>query len=531
MTNPLFSTAAHDFLAKLAAVVLTMSIAAGCAGVRPPLESDLESPEAAIRDCARWFARLDEAVDRAGVRDAGDYRIPGFPYLRADRFAASFGSTVREDPAAFAVWVNRLRDLDATARAYELQNLPAASLAALDIPDKHAAETRSDGCAAELRRADLASGPQIAELIARSAVPDDYLDGNRVLGLYPITGIPFSFGVERWHEETVAMFRRAGTSANGEDALVRYEPAGQPEDAVQARATLTRAPTDLLGIPRLSRENRDRLLRAFAPIFEIDTSGIYDRFGPLAWGAGPAPEVDMSHPVAYRRLALTRYRGGILAQLVYTIWFPERPQNGAFDLQAGRLDGIVFRITLDREGRPLVYDSIHPCGCYHMFFPTARVATTPSPEAGTEWAFVPLTLPPADPSRRITVTVASGSHYITGLRFDTGGRGTPYQLADDDALRVLPTLDGGTRSAFGPDGIVPGTERLERFFLWPTGVESPGAMRQWGKQATAFLGRRHFDDADLIERRFSTIEPPSSPVSGSPRSMTRREPLLGAPGG
>jgi hypothetical protein len=28
-------------------------------------------------------------------------------------------------------------------------------------------------------------------------------------------------------------------------------------------------------------------------------------------------------------------------------------------------------------------------------------------------------------------------------------------------------------------------------------------MRQWGNHATAFIGRRHFDDADLTERRFA----------------------------
>ena len=27
-------------------------------------------------------------------------------------------------------------------------------------------------------------------------------------------------------------------------------------------------------------------------------------------------------------------------------------------------------------------------------------------------------------------------------------------------------------------------------------------MRQWGRHATAFVGRRHFDDADLLEKRF-----------------------------
>jgi len=36
----------------------------------------------------------------------------------------------------------------------------------------------------------------------------------------------------------------------------------------------------------------------------------------------------------------------------------------------------------------------------------------------------------------------------------------------------------------------------------PTGIDDTGAMH-----ATAFLRRRHFDDPDLIERRFSLIEP------------------------
>jgi hypothetical protein len=34
------------------------------------------------------------------------------------------------------------------------------------------------------------------------------------------------------------------------------------------------------------------------------------------------------------------------------------------------------------------------------------------------------------------------------------------------------------------------------------GIASAGAMRQWGRHATAFVGRRHFDDADLFEKRF-----------------------------
>jgi hypothetical protein len=60
----------------------------------------------------------------------------------------------------------------------------------------------------------------------------------------------------------------------------------------------------------------------------------------------------------------------------------------------------------------------------------------------------------------------------------------------------------GTRSLFGPDGLVPGSERGERWFLWVSGVRSPGAMREQGRRATAFLGRRHFDDPFLLDRIF-----------------------------
>ena len=79
-------------------------------------------------------------------------------------------------------------------------------------------------------------------------------------------------------------------------------------------------------------------------------------------------------------------------------------------------------------------------------------------------------------------------------------------MTDYHALRALPLPNGGHRSLYGPDGIVPGTERGERWLLWPMGVPEPGAMRQWGHHATAFVGRRHFDDPDLIERYFQLIE-------------------------
>jgi hypothetical protein len=456
-----------------------------------------------VSDCARWYVALDDAVDRASVRDAGTYRVPGFPYLRVDRFSASFAARAEGDPRALAAWTARLRELDAAARRFELRNLPPRQLAALGAPDTVAAVARTERCAEELQRRDLASPGQAKALVERARVPDDYREWNRVLGLYPIAGIPFSVGVARWHKDTIDEFRREAAGTEPAPHAIRYQPEDRPLGVPQVRSILARGRRDALGIPHFSAADRALLLASFAPVFAIETIGDDDRFGPLYWGNGPSPSVDVSRPIVYRRLAFARWRDRVLVQLVYTIWFPERPSSGAFDLLSGRLDGLVFRVTLDPEGDPLVYDSIHPCGCYHMFFPTARVTPKPPPEPGIEWAFVPQTLPAIDASQRPVVRLASGTHYIVGLGFDRGGPGVRYRFADDDDLRALPSVAGGTRSAFGPDGIVPGSERAERFLYWPMGIADPGAMRQWGRQATAFLGRRHFDDPDLIERRFT----------------------------
>jgi hypothetical protein len=192
-----------------------------------------------------------------------------------------------------------------------------------------------------------------------------------------------------------------------------------------------------------------------------------------------------------------------LLQLVHTIWFPERPRRGKVDFLAGRLDGIVWRVTLAPDGEPLLYDSIHPCGCYHVFFPTPRARPRPAPDPLEEWAFVPHSLPRIAEGERPVVRLASATHYIERVGLVRGPDSlTRYAFYPYDELRSLPRLGGGSRSVFGPDGLIAGTERLERWFFWPMGVPSAGAMRQWGRHATAFVGRRHFDDADLIERRF-----------------------------
>ena len=74
-------------------------------------------------------------------------------------------------------------------------------------------------------------------------------------------------------------------------------------------------------------------------------------------------------------------------------------------------------------------------------------------------------------------------------------------------MRPMPALIL-VRSVFDAHGFIAGTDRAEAWLFWPMGIARAGAMRQWGRHATAFVGRRHFDDARLIEHRFMLDTPP-----------------------
>jgi len=489
----------------LAAALLPL-LFAGCATLEAPLREHLESDAPQVRSCASWFATLDQAIDASGVRDGQEARIPGFPYLRANRILSALRERAASSEPATQALAVRLAALDHAARIAEIANLAGEQLASLPdlvVPGSRAeALARTRECARLLKKIDLAK-PQIRRLLLeRARVPDDYSTGWRTAGLYFLMRYPFASGVRRWEEEMKSAFVSERETSS---PIVRYAPpAALPRKADVLRRMLMASATNPLAVPEPQPEDLADLIAAHAPSFEVEIGGDFDRFGELRWlRDGERPAVDGSRHIVYAHAARTLYHGRVLLQLVYTIWFPERPPREAGDILAGALDGLMWRVTLSPGGEPLIYDAIHACGCFHMFFPTARASALPAPDAIEEWAFVPQRLPRISPGERPLVRIASGTHHVERVSLVRGTDSvSPYELRGYDELRSLARLDGGSRSAFGPDGLIAGTERPERYLFWPMGVRSAGAMRQWGRHATAFVGRRHFDDADLFERRF-----------------------------
>ncbi len=486
------------WLTLLQVTAIAVSLAACTAPLTPTdWANDAEPPS--IVWCRALYRDLDAAVRTAGVGDAQSARITGYPYLRVDRFLAAEAIKPDADSDDFEAWVELMRALDLEARGYELKNLPG------DLKSRFGAgiEERLDACAAILSRADLSSTDARARLLEVVRVDDDYSVAKRVIGLYPFTSLPFIAGVRNLHGGIQADFSTSLESLPVAGRLTRYLPAtkGMRLSAESVSRMLQSASRAPLGIPNLSPDDRRALFETFAPVYEIDTVSDDDRIGMPFWAADGRPSVDISRPVVFRRISYTLFEGQILVQLNYSVWFPARPSKGDFDLLAGRLDGITFRVTLGRDGRPLIYDSMHNCGCYHLFVPTTRLQQKPPPDGHEEWPLVPQRIDVVD--GRLVLRIAHRTHYLQRLYFDdSASTGEIYAVHDDVALRSLPTAQGERRSLFEPDGLVSGTERAERWFFWPMGIAEPGAMRQWGNHATAFVGTRHFDDPGLIERYF-----------------------------
>jgi hypothetical protein len=481
-----------------AAAGLCAFLAAGCATLGAPFRAHLASEAPQVRECAEWYRLLDERVAAAGTRDAQDARVPGFPYLRVSRLLAALRPAAQSSDAALHALADRMLALDLEARGFEILNLPSGQL-----PQRREALQRTEHCGRLLREIDIAKPESRDALLRRAEVADDYELASRILGLYWFTRVPFAEGVRRQEEETRAAFRRSAALA--EPSVLRYAPEpGASLSRADAVLVLKRAAENPLGIPEPAEGDLKALLAAYAPSFEVEVKGDYDRFGELRWlRDSDAPSVEGARLAVYSHPAWTRYEGRVLLQLVYTLWFPERPPQSEGDILAGKLDGITWRVTLAPDGEPLVYDAIHPCGCFHQFFPTPRASARPGPGGLDEWMFSPQSLPRIADGERPVVRIASGTHYIEHVGVVRGTDSLArYELRPYGELRSLLRYAGGRASAFGADGLVAGTERAERFVFWPMGIASAGAMRQWGRHATAFVGRRHFDDADLFEKRF-----------------------------
>lgn len=482
-----------------------IALLCGCASA--PQLADQGDPRTGF--CLAELDRLDQTVARERVSDGGAQRLEGFPWLRVTRPLASFRGEVT-DGARFHAWLSHLGRADAIARAYELDNLPQSAYRRVAqrwqdrAPVSNLPASLTEGIAAcqeHLNRL-LEQIPSTQETLRRVARADDeYRTWQRAIGLYPLLRWFMLPRIKAYQSERAKVFR-------GEAPLGTIRFAAPASGLPHAVGLKQKIPRDALGIPRLDDQVAQRMLDAYAPVWAVSVDSPADLPSAIVLDAVGRPVADVTRPTEYRRLSWTRFRDEVLAQLNYVLWFPARPRIGPLDLYGGHLDAVVWRVTLNRNGKPIAYDSIHACGCYHALFPGRgwRLRETPR---GMEPVASPAKAPEPGPGERMVVRLEPRTHYLAGLGTTrASAEATPVATAPLEQLRSLPLPGGGRASAFASSGLIPSSARLERFLLWPYGVPSAGAMRQWGTHAIAFVGRRHFDDPFLLEKLLTREDVP-----------------------
>lgn len=488
----------------------------GCAG-KP--QNDGQTPEISSSERCRnaHYFTADLIADRNRT-DAQYQPIAGYPYYRVDRFHTSFREELRKRSSAAEMrreWLQRLAALATESRNIEIanlstqdQNLLRHQLVKLD--PGAIAKTSQDylrDCATQLTRDDLENPDTVHDLIEGANAADLYSTPARIAGAYWATRWLSLAGSKDWQEE---MRTRYASEQLDKRRLIRMSPETEsaslsaPEIAHAIRQARKRSP---LGIPELDSALLGTLTAQFAPALEISPKTLSDLIGKVQWNRHKRLDVTVSEPAVYTMHSYTRWRRQTLLQLNYVFWFPRREATGITDPYAGKLDGLIWRVTLGKDGKPVFYDAIHTCGCYHVVFPLQRDMLVRRTRVGEEGSLVFNEEVPDASRERLVLEISPGDHQILAVKAQSESRSRPikqrgYAMRAYTELRSLPTRRAGRRSMFDDAGLVAGSERGERMFLWPMGVQSAGTMRQWGHHAISLAGKRHFDDPDLMKNLF-----------------------------
>lgn len=272
------------------------------------------------------------------------------------------------------------------------------------------------------------------------------------------------------------------------------------------------------------------LAARYAPIFvqQVDPGAAYDprddRIGRVSLDGRTDDiqvKVDTAHPVVYWAHTQARVESRRYDQLTYVAWYPNRPALSSGDVEAGKIDGVVVRITLDRHRRPAVYEFVRACGCYHTLWvaefieaaarsefggPTAKLQFAIQKNAKGRDLFLPaLVRDDGTQPRRPVVFIDAGFHFVmlikpsdTDEALATTAEQQTYTLEPYESLTRLP-LGNAVASMFGSDGLVHNAGRQEGLLLAPTGMLSAGQPRQLGTMKIR-MDAYDQDDPRLLER-------------------------------
>jgi len=448
-----------------------------------------------LSQCHNQLTQQIADLKESGFLDAQDHFIQYFEFLAVDRFLAQLYSQASSKK-------QRQEWLKLAFEKAQLKTLISLQNSGNDSYEINLFKS----CSRHLYQ-NLYERPALlwSQVSPQQITPkDNYSPFSRFLGGYWFAKWIAKPSIKKEKYKALLLWREA---TNTSSKAITWGPNNNEDERIKVNDFHGAYKNSSLQLPSFSKNKLAKLIQYHAPHWRVilkpswqEAHTDHDINIPGTpqfnnkWG------VNTDQAQVYTHSNFTFFNDKKLLQLSYLIWFPQARYNQTgIDWYGGQFDGIYWRVTLDTDGQVLLYDSIHACGCYHtvMINPGKIKLKTHSESEH------PIVVPTPWVSGPLQLTLSANQHWLIGL---TAQQATDenYTLKPLNHLRSMETPQG-FKSLYNNKGFIIGSERDERFFLWPFGVDNAGAMRQWGQHATAFIGKRHFDDAQWLDDFFERV--------------------------
>ncbi|MAA75898.1 MAG: hypothetical protein CMN28_14450 [Salinisphaeraceae bacterium] len=423
-----------------------------------------------LKTCPARYARIIKRVDEADTADASFYSVPDYPWIRGNRFLASYVGHF-ENELELTTWLSQLRDNEGYARNIELRN------AGLSDAERRETLDNLRVCAVWLS-IDRVFNPDTEE-----AFIDATLEGARVKAAdhAPISA--------RQQKKIAQDIDRRFNSQPEKTPVTEWRVA-RPEGMMspsEVFALYRDLPRDALGRIGMFHTAWNALAHHYAPVWLIHTQTQADVPGAPTIDAAGNTRINRETPTVYWHITYTRVESRAVPQINYVVFFGDdagQPENGQ-----------VWRITLNQQGQPVVYESMRLDGTEHLWFPATAMRvredvdpTVPQSVAGTGIAATRMLSDTHQVYRVATQATYEAADYRR------------YTLAPYDDLLTLETGPNRSASLFDAKGRLKGAKR--------TGQRNP-PMRQLGSHSLAPGEPFFFDDPNLFDANFALLEPAS----------------------
>ncbi len=186
----------------------------------------------------------------------------------------------------------------------------------------------------------------------------------------------------------------------------------------------------------------------------------------------PHIKIDPATPTIYAdKRTFTSVNERELTNYIYRIHFEKVPFSFVpFHVTAGRNVGLFIITTVDDHGRPLLFTTVHTCGCYLAFVPTQHMPAIAYPDHWPEESqrvfgeTLPVKIELTGENRWPVLTLRDGTHRVTNVEAQNPAvlqqnyRVIRTPIRPLASLRRLPT-DTGFVSMFQTRGLREGYVR------------------------------------------------------------------------